>query len=222
MDVFGLVGGDTVSWPILYRHLRLSAHARTFDRLRQMPLVIDLANAVKRLVLKDGDLSWPPRSAKHSLRPAIDVAALNALVRGDARSGAAPGEVAHRSAPPGDGDAAATAAIPMGKIDGTDMWQVGEKVRADSTRNYAPLHAETAGVYLACMMAQVDLLSERGHPYSEIANESIIEAVDSLNPYMDYKGVSFMVDKGVSFMVDNCSTTARLGARSGRRASTTS
>ena len=94
---------------------------------------------------------------------------------------------------------------PMGRIDGTDMWQVGEKVRADSTRNYAPLHAETAGVYLACMMAQVDLLSERGHPYSEIANESIIEAVDSLNPYMDYKGVSFMVD--------NCSTTARLGAR---------
>ena len=45
---------------------------------------------------------------------------------------------------------------PMGKIDSTDMWQVGEKVRADSTRNYAPLHAETAGVYLACMMAQVD------------------------------------------------------------------
>ena len=55
------------------------------------------------------------------------------------------------------------------------------------------------------MMAQVDLLKDRGHPYSEIANESIIEAVDSLNPYMDYKGVSFMVD--------NCSTTARLGAR---------
>ena len=94
---------------------------------------------------------------------------------------------------------------PLGKIDGTDMWQVGEKVRADGTRNYAPLHAETAGVYLACMMAQVDLLSDRGHPYSEIANESIIEAVDSLNPYMDYKGVSYMVD--------NCSTTARLGAR---------
>jgi ketol-acid reductoisomerase len=58
---------------------------------------------------------------------------------------------------------------------------------------------------MACMMAQVDLLKDRGHPYSEIANESIIEAVDSLNPYMDYKGVSYMVD--------NCSTTARLGAR---------
>jgi ketol-acid reductoisomerase len=94
---------------------------------------------------------------------------------------------------------------PMGKIDGTDMWVVGEKVRANSERNYAPINPETAGVYLACMMAQVDLLKDRGHPYSEIANESIIEAVDSLNPYMDYKGVSYMVD--------NCSTTARLGAR---------
>jgi ketol-acid reductoisomerase len=94
---------------------------------------------------------------------------------------------------------------PMGKIDSTDMWVVGEQVRANTTRNYAPINAETAGVYLACMMAQVDLLQDRGHPYSEIANESIIEAVDSLNPYMDYKGVSYMVD--------NCSTTARLGAR---------
>ncbi len=94
---------------------------------------------------------------------------------------------------------------PMGTIDSTRMWETGEKVRADSSRNYAPIHPETAGVYLACMMAQVDLLADRGHPYSEIANESIIEAVDSLNPYMDYKGVSYMVD--------NCSTTARLGAR---------
>jgi ketol-acid reductoisomerase len=94
---------------------------------------------------------------------------------------------------------------PMGKIDGTDMWTVGEQVRADSERNYAPINPESAGVYLACMMAQVDLLKDRGHPYSEIANESIIEAVDSLNPYMDYQGVSYMVD--------NCSTTARLGAR---------
>ena len=94
---------------------------------------------------------------------------------------------------------------PMGNIDTTDMWQVGEKVREDEERNYAPINAETAGVYMATMMAQVDLLRDRGHPYSEIANESIIEAVDSLNPYMDFKGVSYMVD--------NCSTTARLGAR---------
>ena len=94
---------------------------------------------------------------------------------------------------------------PMGKIDGTEMWRAGVEVRADRERNYAPINPETAGAYMATMMAQVDVLRERGHPYSEIANESIIEAVDSLNPYMDYKGVSFMVD--------NCSTTARLGAR---------
>ena len=94
---------------------------------------------------------------------------------------------------------------PMGRIDSTDMWTVGESVRADTQRNYIPVNPDTAGVYLACMMAQVDLLKDRGHPYSEIVNESIIEAVDSLNPYMDYKGVSYMVD--------NCSTTARLGAR---------
>ena len=89
--------------------------------------------------------------------------------------------------------------------DGMSDWVVGDKVRANAERNYAPINPETAGVYMACMMAQVDLLKDRGHPYSEIANESIIEAVDSLNPYMDYRGVSYMVD--------NCSTTARLGAR---------
>ncbi|MBI3459119.1 hypothetical protein HY061_02555 [Candidatus Azambacteria bacterium] len=63
----------------------------------------------------------------------------------------------------------------------------------------------TAGIYCALMMAQVDLLIERGHRLSEICNESVIEAVDSLNPYMHYKGVAYMVD--------NCSTTARLGTR---------
>jgi ketol-acid reductoisomerase len=94
---------------------------------------------------------------------------------------------------------------PMGKIDGTDMWQVGEKVRADRDADNIPINPTTAGIYIAVMMAQVDLLKEKGHPYSEIANESIIEAVDSLNPYMHFKGVAFMID--------NCSTTARLGAR---------
>jgi ketol-acid reductoisomerase len=63
----------------------------------------------------------------------------------------------------------------------------------------------TAGVYVATMMAQADILRAKGHPYSEIVNESIIEAIDSLNPYMDFKDVAYMVD--------NCSTTARLGAR---------
>jgi ketol-acid reductoisomerase len=95
--------------------------------------------------------------------------------------------------------------FPMGKIDDTDMWKIGKEVREKRGTFSTPIHPITAGLYLATMMAQVDLLKEKGHPYSEIANESIIEAVDSLNPYMHHKGVSFMVD--------NCSTTARLGAR---------
>lgn len=94
---------------------------------------------------------------------------------------------------------------PIGKIDGTEMWQVGVNVRANRQPDQTPIHPVTAGVYIATMMAQVDLLKEKGHPYSEIANESIIEAVDSLNPYMHYKGVAYMVD--------NCSMTARLGTR---------
>jgi ketol-acid reductoisomerase len=94
---------------------------------------------------------------------------------------------------------------PMGKIDGTEMWQVGEKVRAKRDPNKIPLNPVAAGIYIATMIAQVDILKANGHPYSEIANETIIEAVDSLNPYMDFKGVAYMVD--------NCSTTARLGSR---------
>jgi ketol-acid reductoisomerase len=95
--------------------------------------------------------------------------------------------------------------FPMGKIDGTRMWQVGEKIRAARTGAPIKINPFTAGVYCATMMAQIDLLIEKGHCLSEVANESVIEAVDSLNPYMHYKGVAFMVD--------NCSTTARLGSR---------
>ncbi|MDC0534991.1 ketol-acid reductoisomerase [Francisellaceae bacterium] len=95
--------------------------------------------------------------------------------------------------------------LPMGKIDGTPLWTVGEKVRAERDQKPAIVDPITAGVYTACIMAQVDVLQEKGHAYSEIVNESIIEAVDSLNPYMHFKGVAHMVD--------NCSTTARLGSR---------
>ena len=95
--------------------------------------------------------------------------------------------------------------IPMGNIDNTFMWKVGEKARAERDEANLPLNPFTAGMYVAVMMAQIDILIENGHLYSEIANESVIEAVDSLNPYMHYKGVAYMVD--------NCSTTARLGAR---------
>jgi ketol-acid reductoisomerase len=95
--------------------------------------------------------------------------------------------------------------FPVGKIDGTDTWQVGEQVRAARTADEPPLNAFTAGVYVATMMAQIDVLLRAGHSYSEVVNESVIEAVDSLCPYMHYKGIAFMVD--------NCSMTAKLGSR---------
>lgn len=95
--------------------------------------------------------------------------------------------------------------FPIGEIDGTEMWEVGKSVRANRKEDEIPLHPTTAGIYCATMMAQIDVLLDAGHPYSEIVNESVIECVDSLNPYMHFKGISFMID--------NCSTTARLGAR---------
>lgn len=95
--------------------------------------------------------------------------------------------------------------IPMGKIDTTRMWQVGKQVREVRDESKIPINPFSAGVYIAAMMAQIDILMEKGHPVSEIVNESVIESVDSLNPYMHARGVSYMVD--------NCSTTARLGAR---------
>ncbi|KAL5864732.1 hypothetical protein ACOSQ3_002246 [Xanthoceras sorbifolium] len=97
-------------------------------------------------------------------------------------------------------------AFPMGKIDQTRMWKVGERVRsARPAGDLGPLYPFTAGVYVALMMAQIEILRKKGHSYSEIINDSVIESVDSLNPFMDAHGVSFMVDK--------CSTTARLGSR---------
>jgi len=95
--------------------------------------------------------------------------------------------------------------FPMGKIDGTPMWRVGVKVRAERGTKPIPINPFTAGVYVAMMMAQIDTLREKGHSFSEVCNESVIEATDSLNPYMHARGVAFMVD--------NCSYTARLGSR---------
>lgn len=97
------------------------------------------------------------------------------------------------------------AKYPVGKIDGTDTWKVGEKVRAERDEDAIPVNPFTAGVYVATMMAQCDVLLEAGHPYSEVVNESVIEAVDSLCPYMHYRGIAFMVD--------NCSFTAKTGSR---------
>ena len=47
-----------------------------------------------------------------------------------------------------------------------------------------PVNPFTAGVYVAVMMATCEVLRTAGHPFSEICNEAIIEAVESLNPYM--------------------------------------
>jgi len=97
------------------------------------------------------------------------------------------------------------ARFPMGKIDQAAMWRAGEVARQSRDDAALPLDAFTAGTFCGVMMGQIDTFVEKGHPYSEIANESVIEATDSLNPYMHARGVAYMVD--------NCSTTARLGSR---------
>lgn len=94
----------------------------------------------------------------------------------------------------------------MTKIDNTDLWEHDRDFKTfynGLTNTY--IEPKTAGIYLGAIMAQVDILRENGHSYSEIVNESIIEATDSLIPYMR--------ENGIAYMIDNCSTTARLGAR---------
>jgi ketol-acid reductoisomerase len=97
------------------------------------------------------------------------------------------------------------AQYPWTKVDGAPMWKIGAEFRRRRGQIKTEVDGFTAGTFAGAMMAQVDILLEHGHPYSEIANESIIEAVDSLLPYMHARGVAYMVD--------NCSTTARLGTR---------
>jgi ketol-acid reductoisomerase len=94
---------------------------------------------------------------------------------------------------------------PMAALDGSRMWAVGRDVRDLRANHDVELDPLTAGIFCGAMVAQVDMLREHGHAWSEIANESIIELVDSLIPYMHAQGIAHMVD--------NCSTTARLGAR---------
>ncbi|MFF5306771.1 ketol-acid reductoisomerase [Streptomyces sp. NPDC013161] len=93
----------------------------------------------------------------------------------------------------------------MSGIGGSPMWAAGAEVRARRAERALRVEPFTAGVFVATMTAQVDEFAERGHPWSEIVNESVIEAVDSLLPYMHARDVAYMVD--------NCSRTARLGAR---------
>jgi len=90
------------------------------------------------------------------------------------------------------------ARTPLAPVSGSAMW-TGPRAALGRTDPF------TAGVFVAAMVAQVDVLAEHGHCWSEIVNESVIQAVDSLLPYMRARDVSYMVD--------NCSITARLGAR---------
>jgi ketol-acid reductoisomerase len=94
---------------------------------------------------------------------------------------------------------------PMSRIGGSPMWSYGADVHARRGTAPAAIDPLTAGLFVATMVAQVDEFADRGHPWSEIVNESIIEAVDSLLPYMHARDVAYMVD--------NCSRTARLGTR---------
>ncbi len=89
------------------------------------------------------------------------------------------------------------------KVDGTKMWRTGAIARQGNIE--VPLDPHTAGAYLGIMMAQVEVLHKNGHCWSEIGNETVIEATDSLNPYM--------AKNGIDTLIDNCSTTARLGGR---------
>lgn len=51
--------------------------------------------------------------------------------------------------------------FPMGKIDETRMWKVGERVRAVwPAGDLGPLYPFTAGVYVALMMAQVESFTD--------------------------------------------------------------
>ena len=171
MDVFGLAGDDVVLYPFLYRHLLLPEQARTFDLLRQVPLVVDLTNAVKRLILKDGDLHWPPKSAKHSLRPVIDVAALNELVRGARRPGETAGELRLGSGPhdhpdsrepPPDGDP--EPARSLGLIvdsDAGELERVAAAVDEFADRHRFP-HQDRYHVQL-CMEEVLMYIIEHGH-----------------------------------------------------------
>lgn len=93
----------------------------------------------------------------------------------------------------------------MSRIGGSPMWSVSERAHARRAERDLSVDPFTAGVFVATMTAQIDEFADRGHPWSEIVNESVIEAVDSLLPYMHARDVAHMVD--------NCSRTARLGAR---------
>jgi ketol-acid reductoisomerase len=94
---------------------------------------------------------------------------------------------------------------PMEPIDTGEMWVVGKGVRQNRESFERIIDPMVAGLYVGVMMAQVDVLHQHAHRWTEVCFESIIEAIKSLNPLMHAKGAGYMID--------SCSPTARLGAR---------
>ena len=81
MDVFDLSHNDAVSYMTLYRHMILPQNERAFSAICRTPVVADdLFQRIKCLILKDPEDPWPPKSAMHSVRKVIDVAAMRGIV----------------------------------------------------------------------------------------------------------------------------------------------
>jgi len=75
-------------------------------------------------------------------------------------------------------------AYPMSKVDGAVMWRTGETARKGNIE--VAIEPSTAGIYLGIMMAQIDVLQQNGHGWSEICNETTgrhvrVQRVDRLD-----------------------------------------
>ena len=94
------------------------------------------------------------------------------------------------------------------RIGDTEMWsEIGRAVAAEREggRPQIEINPITAGIYIGAMKAQADLLLENGHAPTEIGNETILEAINSLNIVMS--------ERGIDALMDGCSETAGMGAR---------
>lgn len=94
------------------------------------------------------------------------------------------------------------------RIGDTEMWaEIGKSVAEERVagRPQVLINPTTAGIYIGAMKAQADLLLANGHAPTEIGNETIIEAVNSLNIVMS--------EQGIDALMDGCSETAAMGAR---------
>ncbi len=81
LDVFDLPNVDTVSYNVLYRHIRLGDKQRAYELICELSTVDELTQQVSGVILKDPNDTWPPKSAKHSVPAVIDVPKMNEIVR---------------------------------------------------------------------------------------------------------------------------------------------